>query len=322
MGSKRRIGPILIGLVAWMLLALAGQRPAEAGCGCNKPPPLPASIIPGVAYHGMAVTLYDPSLQPGQKWAVTFNNGLQPPLTVTGVVKYLRDIADSTGKTKDAQLVVNVPNLAPGPTSISAINESNASETITVPNSGFVMIGNPATVKQQSGGVEFDSYTTAVGLDNTVYIAVGGLNKVCDAMQFHAVMQSYPLRFGDNDVLIFNWQGYYIDALTAASKNHFSITPSTGPDSDQLDYFRHSFQIYCKQHAPGGSKQVDPKDKNWHRDGTPHVDYAAVIFAIKGHFDNSTVPTPGILAAPMSLENELGDGSGPWEPEPPDSGEE
>lgn len=37
-----------------------------AGCGCDKPPPQPAAVIPHVAFPGMSVTLSDKSFIAGQ----------------------------------------------------------------------------------------------------------------------------------------------------------------------------------------------------------------------------------------------------------------
>ena len=34
---------------------------ANAGCGCDKPPPMPAAVIPHVAFSDMLVTFFDPS---------------------------------------------------------------------------------------------------------------------------------------------------------------------------------------------------------------------------------------------------------------------
>ncbi|HVN91009.1 MAG TPA: hypothetical protein VMT61_14440 [Candidatus Binataceae bacterium] len=316
MQTAKLIQMILTGLLAILASAVMSPRVADAGCGCNKPPPLPATVIPSVAYPGMQITLYDPSLTSGQKWTVTFNNGSQS-VPVNGKILYRRDITDSSGRTRDYQLTIAVPNIASGPTKITAVSGSN---TINVPNTGFVVMGKPQIVHQQNSEFEEVSYSTGVGADGTLYVAVGGLDKVCDPIDFTSSFANIPLSFGDGDVLIYNWQGYFIDALTPASHNHFSITPATSPSSSDILYYgRHSFQTYCKQHRPGGIKQVDPRDKNWHRDGTPHVDYSAVIFAIKGVSGGTAMPAGPVVPTPsMNLATELpNDGEGQdWEKEP------
>ncbi len=314
------IRTVLTRLLLMIGIAVVSPLLADAGCGCNKPPPLPATVIPAVAYPGMQITLYDPSLVARRKWSVTFSNsdGTQTA-TVTGKVVFKRDITDSTGKTRDNQLVVTVPKLGPGPASISATNGLN---TINVPDTSFVIMGKPKVVHQRNSELEGITYSTGVGADGTLYVAVSGLDKVCKPIDFTSSFTNLPLLFGDGDVLIFNWQGYFIDSLTPLSHNHFSITSPTGSDSsDVLFYGRHSFQTYCQQHRPGGLKQVDPHDRNWHRDGTPHVDYSAVIFAIKGQAGGVSLPAGPVVPTPsMDLTTELpNDGeSQDWEKEPSD----
>jgi hypothetical protein len=301
-----------------LLCGLIGPRNALAGCGCNKPPPKPAAVIPNVAFSGMSVTLYDKKFHAGQEWNVTFISGTTKK-TVVGKVVRKRDITDTTGKTRTPQLIAVVPKLPPGPTSVE-VRHARSRSVLFIPADSFVVMGMPVVVSQQSAELELPTFTTAVGQDNTLYVAVGGLNHVCAAMQFTSQLDGYPIRFGDGDVLVFNWQGYFIDSLTPASKNHFQIQPGDPNSSDQLIYSRHSFELYCAQHRPGGSKQIDPRDPNWHLDGTPHVDYAIVIFAINGHFDTGASMQPGLVTSQMKMETSLGDGTGEWEPEQPEEG--
>jgi hypothetical protein len=315
MRYRAGIGIGLLPGFALLVLIVGLARTAEAGCGCNKPPPKPAAIIPNVAAPGTAITLHDRRFRRGAKWTVTFTSGSTSQTVVTKVIKR-RDITDSTGKTRNNQLVVTVPNLPPGPASILA---RRGRAKLRVPEDSFVVMGAPVVVSDQNSELQLQSYSTAVGMDGTFYISVGGLNTVCDPMEFQAVLDNYPLRFSDGDVLIFNWQGYFIDSLTPASHNRFQVQTGNGNQSNQLYYFRHSFQQYCIDHLPGGPKQVDPADPNWHLDGTPHVDYATVIFAITGNL-NGAAQQPGLVTSPLELQTSIGDGSLDWEPEQPEEG--
>jgi len=308
-----RTRKLLAGAIIALLLATLSPKLALAGCGCNKPPPAPAAVIPNVAAPGMPITFYDRRFVKNQVWQVTFTSGTASAST-TAVVVRKRDITVPSGKKITAQLIVTVPKLAPGPTSIKISRGKHVEMMIQAKD--FVVMGGLIGVSQQNNELELERYTSAVGEDNTLYMGVGGLNTVCDAMKFQSVLGGYALRFGDNDVIIFNGQGYLIDKLDPSSHNHFFINPSTSSSSDQLVYERHSFQQYCIDHAPGGSKQVDPKDPNWHLDGTPHVDYSIVIFAIAGHLANGATLQPGPISSAMNMETELGDGTGDWEPEP------
>ena len=302
---------------ATMLLLLATMfalpKLVWAGCGCDKPPPKPAAVIPNFAAPGMPITIFDRRFRKNQLWQVAFTSGTTTVTTAARVVKK-RDVTDPSGKTIIPQLVVGVPKLPPGPTSVKILRGRRVE--MLIPSQSFVVMGGLIGVSQQNNELELAHYGTAVGDDGTLYLGVGGLNTVCDPMKFQSVLDGYPVRFGDGDVLIYNGQGYFIDALNPQSHNHFFINPGDSSTSDRLTYERHSFQQYCIDHRPGGAKQVDPKDPNWHLDGTPHVDYSIVIFAINGHFDGGVTQTPGPISSGMTMETELGDGTGDWESEP------
>jgi hypothetical protein len=310
MGIRIRFWAAAVLLLLAMLAAPAHL--ALAGCGCDKPPPKPAAVIPSVAAPGMPVTFYDRKFAKNQKWEVSFTSGTTSVSTTAVVVKK-RDITVSSGKKMAPQLIVTVPKLPPGPTSIRISRGKHVQ--LMIPANSFVVMGGLIGVSQQNNELELTNYASAVAEDGTLYLGVGGLNTVCDPMKFKSAMGD-PLRFGDGDVLIFNGQGYFIDALNPSSHNHFFINPGNSTTSDQLTYERHSFQQYCIDHAPGGAKQIDPKDPNWHLDGTPHVDYSIVIFAINAHLDSGATLAPGPMSSQMKMETELGDGTGDWEPEP------
>ena len=117
-------------------------------------------------------------------------------------------------------------------------------------------------------------------------------------------MYSYPLRLANGDVIISNSQGYLINSLklNSGSIPPFSVVPQNGKHSDTLKYYRHSFETYCADHQPGGAREVDPIDPNWHKDGTPHVDYSTLIFAITGRFKDGSVPAAGSVSFDMNVD--------------------
>src|SRR5690349_21217517 len=110
------IGLLVVSAALSLALVFGGADNALAGCGCNKPPPQPAAIIPNVASAGTEVTLHDRRFRKGAKWTVTFTSGQVTKNVAVKVIKR-RDITDSSGKTRNNQLVVTVPDLPPGPTS-------------------------------------------------------------------------------------------------------------------------------------------------------------------------------------------------------------
>jgi hypothetical protein len=165
---------------------------------------------------------------------------------------------------------------------------------------------------EQTGKYIVKHYVTGVGADGTLYISLGGLNNVCQPMEFRAVARGYPLRFAHGAVAILNTQGFFIDALSPPSADHFVVAPQEGLASDDLGYFRHSFAQYCADHQPGGPKEVDPQDPNWHLDGTAHTDYSTLILAISGGLDDGTIPPAGPVSFDLMLQTQLGDPAQGW----------
>jgi hypothetical protein len=299
---------VLFAALFTSLQLIAHPLSTQAGCGCDKPAPAPATIIPNVAFPGMLVTLFHDSFQEGQTWEITFQNGATL-VTAPATVVSKRTLTDPTGTTYAPQLVVAVPDIAMGPTRITAFREGTS---FTVLEPSFTVMGKPVAVAEQAGAFLVKKYTTGVGMDGTLYLSVAGLNNVCRAVEFRTMLKNYPLRFGMGDVAITNHQGFFIDILDTYSADHFNILPSEGPNSNRIDYFRHSFAQYCAAHQPDGVKEVDPREMNWHRDGTAHTDYSTLIFAIVGHFDNGSEPSPGSASFDLHLQTTIGNNDETW----------
>jgi hypothetical protein len=308
--------PLLFTLVLVAVLLIGLPISAHAGCGCDKPAPAPATVVPQAAFPGMPVTLFHESFQMGQDWTVTFQNNTAL-VTVPATVVLKRTLTDPIGARRVPQLVVAVPNIAVGPTRITAVREGFS---FTVLETSFTVIGKPVAIAEQSGSFSVKKYTTGVGADGTVYVSVAGLQGVCQPMEFQIMLKGYPLRFGMGDIAITNHQGFFIDALDTESADHFAIYPSAGPMSNTLDYFRHSFALYCAAHQVGGAKEVDSQDQNWHRDGTAHTEYSTLIFAIAGHFANGSLPSPGRASFDLQLAAHIGDNNEEWAQERSEEG--
>jgi hypothetical protein len=281
----------------------------QAGCGCDKPAPAPAMLIPNAAYPGMKVTLFDSQLQDGQTWNVTFQNGAHS-VSTTATVVTKRALTDPTGQAVQPQLVVSVPSGFPmGPTGIVAAKDSS---TFSISDHAFTVIGSPITIAEHAGNYTYNNYTTGVGADGTLYLTVGGLQNVCKPIMFNTTLKNYPLRFGSGDIVILNHQGFFVDALNEQSADHFSVKDAKNKKSDTLVYFRHTFTKYCENHLSGGLKEVDVQDQDWHLDGTPHTDYSAIIFAIAGSFDDGSQPQPGSVTFNVQMTAKVGNGNAGW----------
>ena len=284
---------------------LSQPQPAQASCGCSKPPPEPATVIPNVAVPGLPITLFHSSFQEGQQWDVVFESHTAGNIvshTVTAEVMQKRDITDPTGATYTPQLVLNVPALPVGPTRIIA---STANDSFQVSEELFTVIGQPILLTNQAAKYKVKNYTTGVGHDGTLYISLSGITNVCQAMDLEGMLKGYPLRFEDNDIVIWNFQGVLIDTVSPETVDHVWVEPQAGQKSDKLHYFRHSFETYCEDHLSGGIKEVSPQDPNWHLDGTPHVDYSTLIFALTGEFDDGSIPEAGSASFTLEMETEI-----------------
>lgn len=316
---QTRTPALLLGFVAVLFTSflLFSSALVEAGCGCDKPPPAPAVVVPNFGIPGQKVTLFDGPFVVGRQWTVEFRNGTSSATTTATVVEK-RSLTSRPVGQLTPQLVVTVPNVAAGPTTIIA---SSSDGTLTVRPDLFTMLGTPIMVSELETDQDLLSYTTGVGADGTLYLAVGGLDRVCKSMKFDARADGFPLRFSQGAALIYNHQGFLIDALNSLSVNRFEVRPETAAKrSDRLIYFRHSFAQYCAEHASGGVRAVDPNDPNWHRNGTPHVDYSMLIFAIVGTVNGGSVP-PGASVSDLSFNTQFGPGNtpnvppAPWETE-------
>lgn len=282
---------------------------ARAGCGCDKPAPAPATIIPSAAFSGMKVTLFDSQLQDGETWSVTFQNGAQIASTTATVVTK-RALTDPTGQTLQPQLVVATPPGFPvGPTEVVA---AKGRSTFSVPAQSFTVIGASITISEHAGNYTYKNYTTGIGADGTLYLAVGGLHNVCKPIEFKTTLKNSPLRFGSGDIVILNHQGFFVDALNEQSADHFAVKQAKNKKSNTFDYFRHSFAKYCEDHLPGGLKEVSTQDQDWHLDGTPHTDYSTVIFAIAGSFDDGSQPQPGSATFDVQMTAKVANGDAGW----------
>jgi len=268
-----------------MLSALAAvtamrSAPAEAGCGCNKPPPSLSTVRPAFASPGDAVTLFPPDNKPG-RYEVEIGN---KEMRVDAV--YKRDLADGQYKW---QLVVKAPNLPAGPTRIEV---EGPGREFTVPSSGFTMMQPALALQEGDGETLAKCYSAAVTKDNTVLIPVD-ISAIDDRMVFNGLGEQYPLLFDADDIAIYNTQGFLMQLLTPENASIYAIDDPGNPDSFALTYDRHEFVTYREQHAHVDGFGLDANDPAWHSDGTFHIDHDRLVIAIKGTVENQGPPAPG-----------------------------
>jgi len=284
-------------LGALLSLSAAAPEPARGGCGCDKPPPPPAQVRPGIAYAGTPVTLFSPAFVVGDAYTVTFTSGTTgQTMSVSGTIVSRRDVADGQYK---PQLVVPLPSMPLGPASISATRGNRNKPDVAIDDSAFTVVPAPVALPSQYGAWHYPNFQAAVGRDGVVYIALDA-TAIHLPMVFEARAAGYPLRFGAEDVVFRNIQGFLMQLLMGGAPDTTQpvpgmfVFPAANPatDSDALHYSRHEFTTYFLQHMERQPHAVDPSDGNWHLDGTRHVDHNHLILALMGSV-NGTPPAPG-----------------------------
>jgi hypothetical protein len=277
-------------MVAVVTMAAASFVPrASAGCGCEKPPPLPAEIRPHATYAGAYVTLFSSAFQVGQVYAVDFSSGTSTAkATVTGTVVSGRDIADAVAK---PQLTVAVPALPLGPTSLSVRVSNLTTPVLIVNDDEFTVVPQPIVMSQTVGSTSSAGYQAAVSRDGTVYISLD-VSGVRLPRVFQAQAKGYPLRFTSSGVSFYNTQGFLMQQLSAKMPGLYTIaSPTSTADSDILGYSRHEFNTFYLQHVERQEHKVI--DGAWHADGTRHIDHDHLVLAVAGTLANGARPAPG-----------------------------
>jgi hypothetical protein len=282
-----KLTTLLLGSAAvWSLLAPSA---AEAGCGCAKAPPPPAAVRPAFTYAGAPVTIFGDALVPGASYRVIFASGVAPATAAVDAAAVVRrDLADGV---KKPQLVVPLPNLPLGPVRIE-VSDAAGNLMLALGDDAFTAVPMPVLVPEDFGGV-LEQQRAAVGRDGTTYLSLD-LSGLLAARTIDISGQGLPLRFGTEDVLIYNTQGFLMQTLTTPIPGlvTFATTDRKGVNSDVIRYFRHEFETYYLEHGERNVHPVDPSDASWHQDGTPHIDHDHLVVAIDGTL-NGAVPAPG-----------------------------
>lgn len=288
-------------VVLLSVACLQSPPSAQAGCGCDKAPPAPAAVRPHATYAGMDVTIFDASLQSEQTYEVTFTSGITgESQTVSGVAVTKRDLADSQYK---PQVVVAVPFLPLGPTSISVSQAGQSGALLATDDAALTVVPQPLALTNEVGTSQVPDFQAAVSREGTVYLSLD-LTGLTLPRTFKGTALGYPLRFSGLDVIFYNAQGFVMQLLEEGMTGLYSINTAAGTNSDTLMYSRHEFNTYFVGHTERQTHEVDTTDPNWHLDGTPHIDHDHMIVAIAGQFDDGSLPAPG-ATPPFDLAVEV-----------------
>ena len=288
--TSHPLRPRVVDLALTLLVACATVSipalPADAGCGCQKPPPELAAIRPNATYAGTPITLFNSRFKVGTAYSVEFTSFTGTKTSVSATAVSRRDLADGVTK---PQLVVTVPNMAIGPASVRV--SSGKTQILALTDDAFTVVPLPVAVSQEVGSTSYPSFKAAIGRDGTFYLSLD-MSAITLPRVFRAQAKGYPLTFTSDDVVFFNIQGFQMQLLNADMPGLYSVESANSTvDSDILGYSRHEFSTFYLQHEERQVHQV--LDGNWHVDGTRHVDHDHLILAISGVLQNGADPRPG-----------------------------
>ncbi len=289
-----------IGLLAALVSAtIFNTAPATAGCGCEKPPPLPAAVRPHATYSGAQVALFHPALVEGGSYEARFapSSGGQI-IGAAGVASVARDLADGLDR---AQLTVSLPTLPPGPAAIEIVSVDDGSVVSAISDDHFTVVPDPIGMPDCYGEHVHQGVRAAVGRDGLLYLALD-LSDLQRPTIFEAQAMGLPLRFGNEDVVFYNTQGVLMQALVDQQIEPVPgmfVLPARNPDtnSDTLHYSRHEFASYFLSHDERAAHAVDEINPDWHLDGTRHIDHNHLILSIDAVFADGSAPAPGATAS-------------------------
>ena len=276
---------VAMGMGALLLCGVSGV--AQAGCGCEKPPPPQALVRPFVGHAGERIVLFSDQLHEGDHYQVEFAS-LTSGVTdwSNGRARRLRDLADGRSR---PQLRVVVPDVPFGPVRITVFGR--AGQILQLADSEFTVTGKAINLHDFSETITRAGYRAGVGRDGTLYIPVD-VSEVTDATSFVAQGEGLGLSFKPQDVSMYNEQGFLMQTLGATNQDWFDIARGAAGDSDAVAYWRHEFRTYKREHRQVRDRGL-ADDNDWHEDGTRHVDHDHIVVAIRGAFANGARPAPG-----------------------------
>ena len=225
---------------------------SHAGCGCAKPPPPPAPIRPVFAPPDGTVTLFDPALVTGAAYTVTFGPTAAGVVAATAVSK--RDYSDGVDK---PQLVVTVPDVPPGPTTVTV--RRDADRVLVIPADIFTVLQRPIALAETNLTTIAACYRAAVGADGTVYFPLD-ITSVGQRMSFSGAVRGYRLTFDPASFMIYNAQGVLMQLLGPAEASIFSIQDDAGVDgllrAGQASALADTAETFALDFNPSGATEL------------------------------------------------------------------
>jgi hypothetical protein len=137
---------------------------------------------------------------------------------VSGTVATRRDLADGVYK---PQLQVTLPSLPLGPARIAVSNTPTSTPVLTIPDTDFTVASIPLAIPDEYGGWSYQNQQAAVDRDGIVYLSLD-LSGLTQPLVFDATAVGLPLRFGAEDVVFTNAQGFLTSAINLTGGGLFT----------------------------------------------------------------------------------------------------
>ncbi len=297
----------LVCLAALASALLTAAPPAQAGCGCDHPPPAWSLVMPPFGSPGRTLQIVADgfAFEAGGLYEVDFGG------------HHLVQVEAGDGDRLKVELPGGVP---PGPV---AIGIRGPGVDVVYPSALFTALPRARRIKERSGTFAARNYDAAIGADGTLYLALD-VSKVLDPMQFTFALHGLGLHFAHDDVVIYNadgvdltlftlevedaterqWGSYYgwtVESDAGLPSTYY--VPKSIDSGDPLEvssvftYWRHEFHTYAGAHASGGSHELDAL--GFHPDGTVHIDHESLVIAIQGLERDASDPLDLSKAAPL-----------------------
>ncbi|MGH0035300.1 MAG: hypothetical protein ACQGVK_09760 [Myxococcota bacterium] len=302
--TGRRVS-ITLGLI--LSLGLCLPLTAQAGCGCDHPPPDWSLVMPPFGSPGRTIAIFADGFEfePGRSYEVDFGSGS----------------TTATASVSDRIEVVVPDSVSPGPVELKVKDSGHLD--VSYSEALFTALPPARKVREVSGIFKMPGYEAAIGADGTFYLALD-VSDVLAPMQFSFVLQDLPLDFDHDDVVIYNadgvdltlftlevedaterqWGSYYgwqVETDSGIEGTYFEHKIRAAGDlskmSNLFTYWRHEFYTYAAAHAPGGSHEVN--ENGFHPDGTRHIDHDGLVIAIQGMERDASNPDDPSLAMPL-----------------------
>jgi hypothetical protein len=305
----------LTALLAAGLWLVGAPSPANAGCGCDHPPPAWAPVMPPFAAPGKTILIHHKGepFTPGVEYQVQFGSPTKKVSVIADSPNYLEAVVPKGTKAGPVKLMIGGPS-GPGQYLLSYPSSEGA----------FAALPPAPVLPAVPGEYKERRLKATVTEDGTLLLPVN-MRHVKDATQVAFQLLDFPLEFNAEDVVIYNMDGVDLTLFTLAVDGETEmewgsyygwqveddtglfgvvydtkVTRSSEPSkrSDVLTYWRHEFETYDQAHQPGGTHELNANGS--HPDGSLHINHGHLVLAISGMKRSANNPDDPASHQPLS----------------------